>query len=57
MVFAVVVCPGGKSSTIVAKITQVTATVPTGDDQRPRLNDPGFNLSRPDVMRSRMGTV
>jgi hypothetical protein len=40
---------------MVTKVTHETATAPIGVDQRPRLNGPGSNLGRPDVMRKNMG--
>lgn len=57
IVFAVVCCPDGNNNKTLMKATQATAIAPIKLDQRPRENDPGTNLSRPDVIRRKIGVA
>lgn len=54
---AVVVCPGGKRRSITMKVTHATAMIPMGMYHFPREKGPGTSLSRPEVMRRKMGVA
>jgi hypothetical protein len=47
----------GKTSKMQINETQDTAIMPTGVDQLPKEKGPGTNLSRPEVIRRKIGTV
>ena len=55
--FAFVCCTDGNNNNILIKATHATAIAPIRLDHRPRENDPGTNLWRPDVIRRKMGVA
>ena len=57
MVSAAGLDSGGNSNNTTIKQTQDTATTPIGMYHRPRVNGPGTSLSRPEVMRRKMGVT
>ena len=48
--------PGNSNSTMI-KATQETAIIPMGRYHLPRVNGPGTSLSRPEVIRRKMGVA
>lgn len=55
--FAVVGSTVGNISKTLMKVTHATAIAPIGTHHLPRLNLPGTNVSRPDVIRRKMGVA
>ena len=51
------VCTGGNRSRTMQNDTHATAMMPIGMYHLPRVNGPGTSLSRPDVMRKKMGAA
>lgn len=54
---AVALWPVGKSNSTTMKVTHITATAPIGVDNFPKVNGPGTSLSRPDVIRRKIGAT
>lgn len=57
MFFAVAGSTVGNISKMLINDTHATATTPIGKNHLPRVKLPGTNLSRPDVIRRKMGVA
>ena len=50
-------CTGGNNRRTTQNVTHATAMMPMGMYQRPSVNGPGTSLSRPEVIRRKMGAA
>jgi hypothetical protein len=57
MFFAVAGSTVGNISKMLIKVTHATAIAPIGTNHLPRVKLPGTNVSRPDVIRRKMGAA